>query len=241
MFEKACAFLILILLAAGCISQDYPRTDVPEGPDNNSDYDIAANITVIDKTISTIQEGMPAFDYYRLNPQDERIKYPLLLKYPVVKSPMPYYVFNKSAINFYKYNLTLYNLRLAFDHWENATENRVRFVQVNAIPEEGIVIEIVPSLVNYTKEREVIGEAAPVYYDLDRYSLIIGGKMLIFPLYGGAENRVTVEHEIGHIMGLGHNSNPHSVLYPTNIYSQEITPEIIEALDILYRDVPEQR
>ncbi len=236
MFEKAYLSLIFLLLATGCISQDYPRTDVPEIPDNY--YNVAINNTVVNKTVNIAQENASGFDYYKFNPQDAGIKYPLLLKFPVVKSPMPYYVFNKSAINFYKYNLTLYNLRLAFNQWENATKGKIRFVQVNASPKEGIIIEILPSLVNYTKEREVIGEAAPVYYGLDNYSLIIGGKMLIFPLYGSAENRVTLVHEIGHIMGLGHNSNSHSVLYPTNIYSQEITPDILEALDILYRDVP---
>ena len=236
MIEKSYAYLIFLLLAAGCINQYYPRVDVSESPANY--YNVAVNYTADNKTGIITQEDTSVFDYYRLNSQDEVIKYPLLLKFPVVKSPMPYYVFNKSAINSYKYNLTLYNLRLAFSQWENATRGKVRFVQANNSPEEGIIIEILPSLVNFTKGRETIGEAAPVYYDLGSYSLIVGGRMLIFPLYGGAENRVTLVHEIGHIMGLDHNSNPHSVLYPTNIYSQKITPDIIEALDILYRDVP---
>lgn len=239
MSEKAYTVILFLLLATGCVNQYYPRADVSENPDNY--YNVAINNTVVNKTGNIAQENASEFDYFEFDPKVAEIEYPLLLRYPIVKSPMPYYVFNKSAINYYKYNLTLYNLRLAFDMWENATKNRVRFVQVNSTPDEGIIIEILPSLVNYTKEREVIGEAAPVYYNLDRYSLIIGGKMLVFPLYGGAENRVTLVHETGHIMGLGHNSNPHSVLYPTNIYSQEITPDIIEALDILYKDVPVQK
>lgn len=186
-----------------------------------------------------------AFDYFNYKPPGAVIMHPLLLKFPIVRSPMPYYLYNNSPINQYKYNLTVGNIRVAFDYWENATKGRVRFVQVGKSP-QGIVINLVDASLGASSQiigndiitQTVVGEGSPTAYVFKDYSLVIGGEMALNPLYGGAENRVQIVHEIGHIMGFAHSSDPHSVMYYVNAYSQEITPDIIEALDILYKDIP---
>lgn len=219
---KICGLLSIILIA-GCIS---PMQEIKGEPVSTSDFYV--NYTDDTKTMPEAT----GFDYYKYSPPAAEIKHPLLTKFPVVKSPMPYYVVNHTEINAYKYNLTLRNIRIAFDYWENATKGRVRFVHVVSA-EHGIEIVLVPNIPN-----ETTGEGGPLFYEFDNYSLIVGGNMTLEPLYGGSENRVQIMHEIGHVMGLAHNNNSHSVLFPYVSYTQEITPEIIEALDILYQDVP---
>lgn len=208
--------LILVVLASACVSQ---RT---------------AGSYSYEKTVQNKKmETASGFDYENYRPPEAEIKHPLLTKFPIVKSPMPYYVYNDTEINEYKYDLTMKNVRTAFDGWENATKGRARFVRTFQKPGNGITIKLVTNLTSDT-----IGEARPVGYQYDDYSLITGGEMKLEPTFGGAENLVQIMHEIGHIMGFAHNNNSHSVMFPFNAYSQEITPEITDALDILYRDVP---
>jgi len=171
------------------------------------------------------------FDYENYNPPAAEINYSLLFKWPIVKSPIQYYIYNNTEINPYAYNTTLATVQLAFEHWENATGGKVRFEQVY-MPGDGIAIEIVPSL-----RADVIGEASATRVrEYPNYTLIVGGNMTVAPQYGFYE--IILVHEIGHLMGLGHSKNPHSVLYPDAEPSQEITPDILEALDILYQDIP---
>jgi hypothetical protein len=223
---KAYILLALIMIAAGCIRQ----VQYQGHPANN---------------FSTIPVNIPAaeeakFDYSRYDPP-ESISHPVILRNPVVMSPMPYYIFNDSEVNAYKYNITLENIRIAFGMWENATKGKVKFVRSSE--KEGIVIYITPK--NYYTydiqpgaiRQEVAGEASPVYYKYPNHSVIVGGEITVGPLYGTLENRVQIMHEIGHIMGFAHSNNSHSVLFPVVAYSQEITPDIIESLDTIYGNV----
>jgi predicted Zn-dependent protease len=128
--------------------------------------------------------------------------------------------------------MTLGAIQSAFEEWENATQRKVMFEQVDHMPSEGIAVEIVPSL-----RADVIGEASSyLVHEYGNYTLIVGGNMTIAPQYG--LYRVVLIHEIGHIIGLGHSKNPHSVLYQYAEPSQEITPDILEALGVVYQDVP---
>ena len=225
---KYLAYICVLVFAAGCIQPEY-RNIYQKTPE---------------KIPGEIQDE-DGFDYFKLGVPDANIEHPLIVEFPVVKSPMPYYIISDPDVNKQKYNTTLENLRTALGMWENATKGKVKFVRVEEMPKEGIVINITAK--NYytydiplgASREEIAGEASPLYYNLDNYSLIVGGIITIGPLYGAQENRVQIVHEMGHIMGLGHSNNTHSVLYPRVAYSQEITPEIISAMDILYSAVPE--
>ncbi len=224
MVMKSVVLVAAIVIIGGCLQASYQQ----QPPENE---------------IPNVQEA--GFDYFRLNIPDVKISHPLIVEFPVVRSPMPYYIMAEPGINPGKYNTTIQNLRAALGLWENATGGKVEFVEVFEMPEEGIIINITAK--NYytydippgTSREEIAGEARPLYYDLDNYSLIVGGEVTIGPLYGTLENRVQIVHELGHVMGFGHSNNTHSVMYPIVAYSQEITPDMIEALDVLYSGVPE--
>lgn len=226
-------FIILVVVfLAGCV--DYTANREIPYP--------AEQIAEPSKISSPIAEEK--FDYADYKPPLEAVKHPLLLKNPVVRSPMPYFITNDSEVNAYKYNVTLENILLSFDVWENATKGKVKFVRVYQKPNEGIVVYVTPK--NYytydiqpgASRQEVAGEASPVYYRYPNHSVIVGGEITIGPLYGTLENRVQIMHEIGHIIGFGHSNNSHSIMFPVVSYSQEMIPDIREALDMIYRDVP---
>ncbi|MDI6721652.1 MAG: hypothetical protein QMD85_04635, partial [Candidatus Aenigmarchaeota archaeon] len=260
-------YFVLLLIAvavSGCVSSSYQNNideqdagQIVGSVDNNSYQEPIGNESIATENnppenYSDAQENFSeadetnTFDYFNYNSPEAEIKYPLLIKFPIARSPMPYYIISDPDVNPYKYNLTLENIRIAFEYWQNATKGRVKFMQADSKPEEGIIIYITPK--NYytydipagASRQEVAGEAGPIYYKFANYSIIVGGEITIGPLYGTSENRVQIMHEIGHIMGFGHNNNSHSVLYPWVAYSQEITPDITEALDVLYQDVSSQ-
>ena len=171
------------------------------------------------------------YDPYPYSPPHNFINStPLLFEVPVAKSPMPYYIFNDTELNAYKYNLTIVNIEKAFDAWENATRGKVVFYRAMEKPEHGIKIHLVGDLPNNT-----VGEASALFFPRSNYTLIVGGNMEIETLYGGSENRVLIMHEIGHVMGFGHTEDSHSIMYPWNAYSQVITKEILDTLDGIYR------
>lgn len=217
-------------MAVGCIQKEGIAAEETPLPTSS-----ITPLAAIEITHTPVPEATPKqFDYYNHIPSQESVNHTLIIKFPIVKSPMSYYVYNESAINNYKYNLTLKNIRTAFDKWENATKGRVKFVQSASAPENGIIIRLVTNL-----SGDTIGEAAPYGTMLENYILITGGEMELEPTYGGSENLVQIVHEIGHIMGLGHVTNSHSVMYPWNAYSQVITPDIEKAMDVLYKGVPQ--
>ncbi|MCX6815574.1 MAG: matrixin family metalloprotease [Candidatus Aenigmarchaeota archaeon] len=227
---KKAILLIVILFAAGCIGSQQNQNNTytnetmdKEASEVNYSVSYSANYTA----------PAPGFDYTNYSPPDVQINHTLLIKFPIVKSPMHYYVYNDTEINYYKYNLTLVNIRTAFDAWENATKFRVRFYRVEEKPINGIVIHLVTNL-----SGDTIGEARPLGRQYASYSVVTGGEMTLEPTFGGSENLVQIMHEIGHIMGLGHSKDPHSIMYPWNAYSQVITKDIVDALDTLYHDVP---
>ncbi|HLC67997.1 MAG TPA: matrixin family metalloprotease [archaeon] len=201
------AALVLAVLVSGCVTDNF----VDEPPQN-----------------ITIRQ-----DYYEYSvPANFANFTPLLFELPVVKSPMPYYVYNDSELNPYKYNVTLVNIKKAFDAWQNATNDKVIFNRTLEKPDLGISIKLLSDIPNNT-----VGEASALFYKRNNYTLIVGGEMQIETLYGGSENRVLLIHEIGHIMGFDHSDNSHSVMFPYNAYSQVITDDILNTLDSIYKNV----
>ena len=86
----------------------------------------------------------------------------------------------------------------------------------------------------------IAGEGGPTnVINTSLFYVISGGEVLL--LYPKAScNFPLVEiHELLHVLGFQHSSNPLSIMYPTASCSQKITPEIVEELKELY-SIPQE-
>ena len=89
---KSVLCILVIAVLSGCLQASYqqqpPENEVPFAPE-------------------------AGFDYFRLAVPDVKINHPLIVEFPVVRSPMPYYIMAEPGINPGKYNTTIQNLRAA--------------------------------------------------------------------------------------------------------------------------------
>lgn len=159
------------------------------------------------------------------------INFTLLYKTPIAKSPLLVFIDMESSkgLNELKINRSLEGIKYSFEIWKNVTNGLVVFEPVTSNETADVIIKFAQNL-----KGDEIGYASPVASIFDTYTLITGGSVVIEPRYSEAEGRNLIAHEFGHLLGLGHSKNPHSIMYSYNIYSQEITDDIKEAMRKIY-------
>jgi hypothetical protein len=204
------------------------KTEEPKEPENN------------------ITNTPSRFNYYNITPKNEELdrflksniyyKTTFLFKFPIVKSPMEYYVYKKGEIREDWYNITVSQIPKAFDEWAKASKGKINFTEVRSKPENGIIIEIVDDLPGST-----IAYSSPNYIELDNYTLITGGEIIMEANFSPYQTRLTLMHEIGHILGFGHTESENDIMY-TYYDKYEYYGHILDynkkVLEILYSVVP---
>lgn len=111
----------------------------------------------------------------------------------------------------------------------------LKFVETNNNPEISILCSEVPSEDQFEEEGYFIaGEGGPTeVINTSLYAVIFKGKASLLREEKCDTPKIAT-HEILHILGFDHNSNPNSILYPTLDCQQEIDQNIINDINNLY-------
>lgn len=229
-------------------------TECTEGTQTRTCTD--ANKCLADKPAETqactYQEPEPAgpkifenapngFDYYNYVPHNETIEAStkftdvhLLYEFPIMGSPMPYYIYNTSEVNKGYFDSNVRQIRSSLGTWRKAADYRVVFEEADSVPEYGILIEVVNQAPGDNAEADIV--------QLDEYTLITGGKMKIQAGPSSQKKTYEIMHGMGHIFGFAHSSKQLSVMYHEYAIisggKQIITSGMNDALEKLYRDIP---
>lgn len=240
--------------------------------DNN--INVVENVTIVNDTINAvvnisdtiiISQG---FNYYNMTPRTEELeeylssniyyKTQFLYQYPIMKSPMYYYVYTDTPITdnlteaqtrhiLYKkyYDIALEQIPKAFDEWEKATGGKVDFIQSDIPVKDGISVKIVSEIPrrlygNVYDIGSILGVSNPSYSTLNNYTLISGGDVTLRADYSPIQTKNVMVHELGHMMGFAHTMSQNSIMfffYDKFEYYGRITDYDKKVLEIMYRDV----
>lgn len=82
----------------------------------------------------------------------------------------------------------------------------------------------------------IAGEGGPSYIiNTSKYQVILNGSVLLYKDSSCTKPIVAI-HEVLHVLGFKHSSDPQSIMYNVSSCGQKITPEIISKIYSLYQD-----
>lgn len=234
---KGIIFLLaLIIFVSGCIQQE--NSSIQEMPNKTEEIQKTTNITEEVPEIPLILKNFKPYDYRNVINITLNISHPLLyynmrwIKMPILvkidtsNCDDPSYIANET--------------RRAFELWENETSGIISFKEV----EDGYQVTV-----KCTREmpRGYYGDVGLAYANITRYSttnlftIAEEGEVVIFLLEKKCEKPITIAHELGHILGLGHVDYPNSIMYTYSDVStcgSEFTEDLKNTLKELYKTQP---
>lgn len=153
--------------------------------------------------------------------------------------PLNVYIENNPNLPDYYYK----EVKHAFEHWQEVSDNFITFSFVNQIDSADIKCSF-PADFNADKSPQgmVIGTSSFSYKDNMLSDSKI--KFLIYnrqnKFWSANDIYSTALHEIGHSLGIkGHSINREDIMYPSTSYSTEISSNDINTLKLIYSIVPD--
>jgi hypothetical protein len=123
--------------------------------------------------------------------------------------------------------------------WQNDTGGTISFSFVNDSGDAQVSVQCEKQL-SREKEghviAETIGETRPKVIDTGLYNLTVDAEVAFLIRSVQCTQPIVHLHELGHVLGLDHDSNPKSIMYPYEACDQKITPEIVSTIKDLYKN-----
>jgi hypothetical protein len=129
------------------------------------------------------------------------------------------------------------DIRYAMRIWQQETNNIIQFKEVEKDYQVWINCT---TQTEKKKEGEYIitklGEGGPTkVLPTDYFNLTLEAVAKIVTTTKDCVKPIRILHELGHVLGLDHDNNTKSIMYPYESCDQQFTPEIVETIKELYK------
>ncbi|MBI1978942.1 MAG: matrixin family metalloprotease [Candidatus Aenigmarchaeota archaeon] len=148
---------------------------------------------------------------------------------------------NSSELTFYSRiteNTSLQLIREGIEIWNKEATGLVKFTEVTELEKAHFIVRYATAGEYNERNTSAItvtlGEAKLDAIDTGLFSLVRSAEMLYTPTSSECENKITIVHEIGHVLGFAHTTDVKSVMFPSVDCSAKITDEMKQTLRNLY-------
>ena len=136
---------------------------------------------------------------------------------------------------------TIDDLKAAAETWQIDTNGIVSFSFINSSASVQVTVQCSSELSRQKEGRiiiETVGETRPRVINTGLYNLTVDAEVAFLARSVKCVQPVVHMHELGHVLGLGHDDDTKSIMYAYEECDQKITPDIVATVKELYKDPP---